>query len=75
MVNFTTDTEERQRWVMAISNDYATLEKRKKIWVFANHFDCEWMTMRGRKRLSQPNSVFSSVLKSSMKQRQEADAE
>jgi len=71
LVSFPKNEEEKEKWIKAMPNERKTLESKKEIWICASHFDCEWITIRGGKRPSQPPSIFA-VPKSCLKQVQES---
>ncbi|CAK8685254.1 unnamed protein product [Clavelina lepadiformis] len=68
VVSFPTDEVERNRWIDAMPNERSSLLQLKQIYACANHFDCEWISVKGGKRPSQPPSIFPGVLKSCLKQ-------
>ncbi|XP_076811672.1 uncharacterized protein LOC143458706 [Clavelina lepadiformis] len=68
VVSFPTDEVERNRWINAMPNERSSLLQLKQIYACANHFDCEWISVKGGKRPSQPPSIFPGVLKSCLKQ-------
>ena len=68
VVEFPTDEVERNRWIDAVPNEHSSLRQLKKIYPCAHHFDCEWITVKGRKRPSQPPSIFHVVPQSYMLQ-------
>ena len=49
VVQFPTDETERNRWIVAMPNERSSLLKLKQIYACANHFDCDWMKVKGGK--------------------------
>ena len=68
VVSFSTDDDERKRWIDAMPNDPGSLTDRKEIFVCASHFECKWVTVRGGKRPIGPPTYFKGVAKSCLKQ-------
>ena len=68
MVKFPDDPTERQRWIESMPNEKKSLMSKKVIHVCASHFDCDWITVFGGKRPSNPPSVFKNVPSSCLKQ-------
>ena len=68
MVSFPKDPQEREEWILSMPNDASSLRDKKDIFICENHFDCDWINVRGGRRPSQPPSVFRNVPKSCMKQ-------
>lgn len=68
VVSFPTDEVERNRWIDAMPNERSSLLQLKQIYACAHHFDCEWISVKGGKRPSQPPSIFPGVSKSCLKQ-------
>ena len=67
--SLTSYPEDREKWIAAMPNDRASLEKLSKINVCKHHFDCEWYTVQGGgQRPRQPPSIFPKVPKSCLKQ-------
>ena len=62
------DPEEWNRWLCAMPNERASLERLKEIWICRFHFDCEWKKVRGGERPVGPPSIFPGVPKSCFKQ-------
>ena len=67
MVKFPSDEAERKIWISAIPNETESLSKLKEVWICAKYFDCEWVTIKGGKRLNGPPTIFD-VPKSCIKQ-------
>ena len=59
---------ERNRWIEAMPNERSSLLQLKQIYACVRHFDCEWITVKGRKRPSHLPSIFPGVSKSCLKQ-------
>ena len=68
VVQFPTDEAERNRWIVAMPNERLSLLKLKQIYACANHFDCDWIKVKGGKRPSGPPSIFPGVAQSCLKQ-------
>ena len=66
--NKDTDYAEWDRWLCAMPNERASLEKLKEIWICRSHFDCEWQKVRGGERPVSPPSIFPGIPKSCFKQ-------
>ena len=57
VVQFPSDEDERDRWIDAMPNERSSLLQLKQIYACYHHFDCEWVTVKGGKRPSQPPSI------------------
>ena len=68
VVPFPSDGVERNRWIDAMPNERSSLLQLKQIYACVHHFDCEWVTVKGGKRPSQPPSIFPDVPQSCLKQ-------
>ena len=69
IASLTNYPEDRERWIAAMPNEHASLEKLSKINVCKHHFDCQWYTVQGGvERPRQPPSIFPNVPKSCLKQ-------
>ncbi|KAI6660149.1 hypothetical protein LOD99_10541 [Oopsacas minuta] len=68
VVPFPSDEDERDGWIDAMPNERSSLLQLSQIYACYHHFDCEWVTVKGGKRPSQPPSIFPGVPKSCLKQ-------
>ena len=66
--NKNNDPDEWDRWICAMPNERASLEKLKEIWICRSHFNCEWKKVPGGERPVEPPSIFPGIPKSCFKQ-------
>ena len=65
VVSFPTDQNERNSsWIEAMPNNPGSLKNRREIFVCTSHFQCEWVTVKGGKRLVGPPTYFKGIPKS-----------
>ena len=62
VISFPKDEVERERWIVAMPNEKASLERLNEIYVCESHFDCEWVSVKGGKRPKEPPSIFQEYL-------------
>ena len=68
VISFSKDPEERERWILAMPNEKESLRRLKEIYICETHFNCEWVSVKGGKRLKEPPSRFPGITKSVLKQ-------